>query len=172
MRHNTEMTGSIARERLKFMIESGQMENSPNLMERMKKEISEIISRYYDVSAENYEIKVILKQNKKRAYDVKTIQTSKLPFSTGYLHCNIEYHRNSYHRKCKAFRTENADCRICFRTDRDDGCITDGLFRFTPAYAFVLSGNYRITGWSSDIWIICRWCTAMDFHCRNTISAL
>mgnify|MGYP000314342697 CR=1 FL=1 len=39
MRHNAEMTGSIARERLKFMIESGQMENSPNLMERMKKEI-------------------------------------------------------------------------------------------------------------------------------------
>ena len=67
MRHNTEMTGSIARERLKFMIESWQMENSPNLMERMKKEISEIISRYYDISAENYEIKVILKQNKKRA---------------------------------------------------------------------------------------------------------
>ena len=49
MRHNAEMTGSIARERLKFMIESGQMENSPNLMERMKKEISEIISRYYDI---------------------------------------------------------------------------------------------------------------------------
>ena len=61
------MTGSIAKERLKFMIESGQMENSLNLMERMKKEISDIISRYYDVSAENYEIKVILKQNKKRA---------------------------------------------------------------------------------------------------------
>ena len=61
------MTGSIAKERLKFMIESGKMENSPNLMERMKKEISEIISRYYDISAENYEIKVILKQNKKRA---------------------------------------------------------------------------------------------------------
>ena len=61
------MTGSIAKERLKFMIESGQMENPPNLMERMKKEISDIISRYYDVSAENYEIKVILKQNKKRA---------------------------------------------------------------------------------------------------------
>lgn len=61
------MTGSIAKERLKFMIESGQMENYPNLMERMKKEISDIISRYYDVSAENYEIKVILKQNKKRA---------------------------------------------------------------------------------------------------------
>lgn len=61
------MTGSIAKERLKFMIGSGQMENSPNLMERMKKEISDIISRYYDVSAENYEIKVILKQNKKRA---------------------------------------------------------------------------------------------------------
>ena len=37
MRHSTEMTGSIAKERLKFMIESGQMENSPNLMERMNK---------------------------------------------------------------------------------------------------------------------------------------
>ena len=67
MRQNAEMTGSIARERLKFMIESGQMENSTNIMERMKKEISEIIARYYDISAENYEIKVILKQNKTRA---------------------------------------------------------------------------------------------------------
>ncbi len=68
MRHNrAEATGSIARERLKLMVESEVMEHSPAMITRMKKEIADIIARYYEVSPENYEIKVILKQNKKRA---------------------------------------------------------------------------------------------------------
>lgn len=62
-----EGTGSIARERLKLMVESEVLENSPAMITRMKKEIADIIARYYEVSPENYEIKVILKQNKKRA---------------------------------------------------------------------------------------------------------
>ena len=57
---------TIAKERLKMM-ESEPMECSPSVMSRMKKEISDIISRYYEISPENYEISVILKQNKKRA---------------------------------------------------------------------------------------------------------
>lgn len=57
----------VAKERLKMMVESEPMECSPSVMSRMKKEISEIISRYYEISPENYEICVILKQNKKRA---------------------------------------------------------------------------------------------------------
>lgn len=69
MRHNrAEATGSIAKERLKLMVESESMDHSPVVITRMKKEIADIIARYYDeVSPENYEIKVILKQNKKRA---------------------------------------------------------------------------------------------------------
>ena len=43
------------------------MDHSPVVITRMKKEIADIIARYYEVSPENYEIKVILKQNKKRA---------------------------------------------------------------------------------------------------------
>ena len=68
MRHNrAEATGSIDKERLKLMVESESMDHSPVVITRMKKEIADIIARYYEVSPENYEIKVILKQNKKRA---------------------------------------------------------------------------------------------------------
>lgn len=68
MRHNRAgATGSIAKERLKLMVESESMDHSPVVITRMKKEIADIIARYYEVSPENYEIKVILKQNKKRA---------------------------------------------------------------------------------------------------------
>ena len=68
MRHNrAEATGIIAKERLKLMVESESMDHSPVVITRMKKEIADIIARYYEVSPENYEIKVILKQNKKRA---------------------------------------------------------------------------------------------------------
>ena len=66
-RNRAESTGSIARERLKLMVESEMMDHSPSMIMRMKKEIADIIARYYEVSPENYEIKVILKQNKKRA---------------------------------------------------------------------------------------------------------
>lgn len=57
----------IARERLKLMVESEPMECSEAEMARMKKEISDIISRYYEIAPDNYEIKVVLRQNKKRA---------------------------------------------------------------------------------------------------------
>jgi len=33
----------------------------------MKKEISDIISRYFEFSPDDYEIRVVLKQNRKRA---------------------------------------------------------------------------------------------------------
>lgn len=67
MRHNAGGTDQIAKERLKLMIEEEPTEHSPLLMRRMKKEISDIIFRYYEIAPENYEIRVILKQNRKRA---------------------------------------------------------------------------------------------------------
>ena len=57
----------IAKERLKLMVDSEPLECSETAMNRMKREIADIISRYYEIAPDNYEIKVVLKQNKKRA---------------------------------------------------------------------------------------------------------
>lgn len=65
--YRTEGSNRIAKERLKLMSEAGVMDTSPVALRRMKKEISAIISRYYDLDPENYEIRVILKPNRKRA---------------------------------------------------------------------------------------------------------
>jgi septum formation topological specificity factor MinE len=56
-------SNEIAKERLLLMGEAFPLEGSPVAEKRMKKEIFEIISRYYEISPEDYEIKVVLKQN-------------------------------------------------------------------------------------------------------------
>lgn len=56
---------AIAKERLKLMIESEPIECAPDIMNRMKKEVSDIIGRYFELTPDSYEIKVILKQNRK-----------------------------------------------------------------------------------------------------------
>ena len=63
--HRQDGSGPIARERLKLMAESAPFE--PAAARRMKKEISDIISRYFEFSPDDYEIRVVLKQNRKRA---------------------------------------------------------------------------------------------------------
>ena len=62
-----EDSSSIAKERLKLMMESDTLEYSANDIARLKKEISNLVSRYFDVSAYMFEVKITLKQNKKRA---------------------------------------------------------------------------------------------------------
>lgn len=61
-----EDSSSIAKERLKLMMESDTLEYSSNDISRLKKEISTLVSRYFDVSADMFEVKITLKQNKKR----------------------------------------------------------------------------------------------------------
>ena len=55
----------VAKERLKLMMEAEPIECRPELMNRMKQEVCEIIGRYFELSPDSYEIKVILKQNRK-----------------------------------------------------------------------------------------------------------
>jgi len=62
-----EDSSSIAKERLKLMMESDTLEYSSNDISRLKKEISALVSRYFDISADMFEVKITLKQNKKRA---------------------------------------------------------------------------------------------------------
>ena len=61
-----ENSSNIAKERLKLMMESDTFEHSNNEITRLKKEIATLASRYFDVSADMFEIKITLKQDKKR----------------------------------------------------------------------------------------------------------
>lgn len=61
-----ENSSSIAKERLKLMMESDTLEYSARDISRLKNEISNLVSRYFDVSADMFEVKITLKQNKKR----------------------------------------------------------------------------------------------------------
>ncbi|MBE5887468.1 MAG: hypothetical protein E7283_01380 [Lachnospiraceae bacterium] len=57
---------AIAKERLKIMMESDTLEYSSKDISQLKKEISNLLSRYFDSPADMFEIKITLKQNKKR----------------------------------------------------------------------------------------------------------
>ena len=59
-------SSSIAKERLKLMMESDTLEYSSADIAQLKKEISALVSRYFDLSADMFEVKITLKQNKKR----------------------------------------------------------------------------------------------------------
>lgn len=61
-----ENSSNIAKERLKLMMESDTFEHSNDEITRLKKEIATLVSRYFDVSADMFEIKITLKQDKKR----------------------------------------------------------------------------------------------------------
>lgn len=59
-------SSSIAKERLKLMMESDTFEYSSKDIAQLKKEISALVGRYFDSPADMFEIKITLKQNKKR----------------------------------------------------------------------------------------------------------
>ena len=57
---------NIAKERLKLMMESDTLEYSSNDISRLKKEISALVSRYFNISTDMFEVRITLKQEKKR----------------------------------------------------------------------------------------------------------
>ena len=60
-------TNSIAKERLRLMIEAEPIECSPEQMNQLKKEVAGVVGKYFDLDPDTYEIKIVLKQNSKRA---------------------------------------------------------------------------------------------------------
>lgn len=56
----------IAKERLKLMMEAEPIEQATCDISQLKKDISMLISRHFDLSPDMFEIKVTLKQDKKR----------------------------------------------------------------------------------------------------------
>ena len=61
-----EDASCIAKERLKLMMESDTLEYSSNDISRLKKEIAALVSRYFNISTDMFEIRITLKQGKKR----------------------------------------------------------------------------------------------------------
>ena len=61
MRYKERMTGKIAKERLKLIEEQENMDCPSEIMIQIRKEISEIISKYFDESPDSYQIKIIHK---------------------------------------------------------------------------------------------------------------
>jgi len=61
-----ENTSSIAKERLKLMMEADTLEYTTTDISQLKKEISALVSRHFDISTDMFEVKITLKQNKKR----------------------------------------------------------------------------------------------------------
>jgi cell division topological specificity factor len=55
---NNESSGSIAKNRLKIAITSDRAACSPEIMEQMKTEIIQVISKYVDIDTEGLDIKV------------------------------------------------------------------------------------------------------------------
>ena len=56
----------VAKERLKLMMEAESLEHSSVDVSQLKKEISTLVGRYFNLSPEMFEIKITLKQDKKR----------------------------------------------------------------------------------------------------------
>ena len=56
----------IAKERLKLMLEAEPIEQSACDTLQLKKDITTLVSRHFDLSPDMFEIKVTLKQDKKR----------------------------------------------------------------------------------------------------------
>lgn len=55
----------IAKERLKVMFETNPFDSSLSSATRMKEELFHLLSRYYDLSEEQYDIKIVIKPKKR-----------------------------------------------------------------------------------------------------------
>ena len=60
----------VARERLRMMIEKEQQLPDDDMMDAIRNDINDVISKYVDIEPENIEIKIILREYKKREQNV------------------------------------------------------------------------------------------------------
>lgn len=63
----TEISGNVAKERLKLMIDARKQRLDEDTLSQIRHEIGAVITKYVDIEPENVEIKVILKDYKLHA---------------------------------------------------------------------------------------------------------
>ena len=64
---------NIAKERLRLMMDVQRQKLDEDVLIQIRKEISGVITKYVDIEPQNIEVKVILKDYKKRETYVETI---------------------------------------------------------------------------------------------------
>ena len=57
-------SGTNAKERLQLLMETERFLERSSEMQQMKEEISKIVNRYLDLSSEEYEIKILMKNKR------------------------------------------------------------------------------------------------------------
>ncbi len=60
-------SGSIAKERLKLMIDAEKQKLDDGTLESIRQEIGSVITKYVDIEPENVEVRITLKDYRKRA---------------------------------------------------------------------------------------------------------
>lgn len=66
-RAKPEASGTVAKERLKLMIEAEKHRLDDDTLGQIRREISSVITKYVDIEPENIEVRVTLKDYQKRA---------------------------------------------------------------------------------------------------------
>lgn len=64
---------NVAKERLRLMMEAQRQRLDEDVLNQIRQEIGTVITKYVDIELENVEVKVILKDYKKRETYVETI---------------------------------------------------------------------------------------------------
>lgn len=64
---------NVAKERLRFMMDAQRQRLDEEVLNQIRQEIGNVITKYVDIEPENVEVKVILKDYKKRETYVETI---------------------------------------------------------------------------------------------------
>ena len=112
-------SGNVAKDRLKLLLISDRADCSPDVMENIKNDIIQVISKYMEIDAEGLDIQITQTESDgfeafRKITDfrlevviyVKTIPLKRLPFPTGILCGGTDHHWNYGSWQCKAFRTE------------------------------------------------------------------
>lgn len=63
---NKNASGHIAKERLKLMMDTEKQKLDDDTLNQIRQEIGTVITKYVDIEPENIEVKVTLKEYKKR----------------------------------------------------------------------------------------------------------
>lgn len=59
-------SGTVAKERLKLMMDAEKQKLDDDTLKQIRQEIGTVITKYVDIEPENVEVKVLLKDYKKR----------------------------------------------------------------------------------------------------------
>lgn len=65
-RRQSAESGSVAKERLRLMIDADKKRLDEDTMSQIRHEIGEVITKYVDIEPENMEIKIVLRDYTRR----------------------------------------------------------------------------------------------------------